>query len=118
MKKYKLSGSVSDMKIKEYNKLVRDKIPEIIKKSGKQIVVTKASGDQLLSFLKQKLKEELEDYSQSGDIEELADLVEVIYAILEHKGISQEEFHKVRQEKNDRRGAFKEGLVLKRIIEE
>lgn len=118
MKKYKLSGSVSDMKIKEYNKLVRDKIPEIIKKSGKQIVVTKASGDQLLSFLKQKLKEELEEYSQSGDIEELADLVEVIYAILEHKGISQEEFHKVRQEKNDRRGAFKEGLVLKRIIEE
>ena len=106
------------MKIKEHNKLVRDKIPDIIKKSGKQAIVTKVRGEELISFLNSKLKEELAEYEQSGAIEELADIVEVVYAILQHKGISQEEFNKIRQEKNLNRGAFKKGLILKRVIEE
>lgn len=107
-----------DMNVIEYNKLVRDKIPEIIEKSGKQAVFKKEQGEKFLSFLNNKLQEELHEYNKSGDIEELADLVEVIYAILDHQDVSLAEFEKIREEKNLKRGAFKEGFVLIKVIDE
>ncbi len=106
------------MTVKVYNKLVRDKIPEIIKDSGKQVRFKKETGDKLLKSLNSKLDEELLEYKESGDIEELADLVEVVYGILKHKEISIEEFEKIRTDKNDKRGAFEEGLILVEVIEE
>ncbi len=105
------------MKVVEHNKLVRDKIPKMIEESGKQAVVIKEQGEKLLTFLNSKLQEELDEYKRSGDIEELADLVEVIYAILHHQGIPLAEFDKMREEKNLKRGAFKEGYVLEKVIE-
>lgn len=105
------------MKTIEYNKLIRDKIPEIIEKAGKQAIVEKVNGDELFKLLNIKLEEELNEYKESGSVEELADLVEVIYGILNHKGVSIEEFEKIRQEKNEKRGTFKEGLVLIKVIE-
>lgn len=106
------------MGIVKYNKLVRDRIPEIIRASGKQALVDKVHDERLLSFLNNKLQEELAEYDKSGDIEELADLVKVIYTILDYKGISLDRFNRIREEKNRKRGAFKEGLVLKKVIEE
>ncbi len=106
------------MKTIEYNKLIRDRIPEIIEKSGKEAVVEKAEGDHLLDLLNLKLDEELAEYKESGNIEELADLVEVIYGILECKGILIDNFETIRKDKVAKRGAFKEGLVLKKVIEE
>lgn len=106
------------MKIIEYNKLIRDKIPEIIKKSGKEAIIEKVTGEELLKLLNIKLDEELAEYKENEDIEELADIVEVIYGILNYKGVSLEEFEKIREEKNIKRGAFKEGLVLKKVIED
>lgn len=106
------------MKIIEYNKLIRDRIPEIIEKAGKQAVVEKAKGDELLKLLNIKLEEELNEYKESESIEELADLIEVVYGILNHKGVPIEEFEKIRQEKNEKRGAFNEGLVLIKVIGE
>ena len=100
-----------------YNKLIRDKIPEIIKDSGKTPIVEKAIGEELLELLNTKLMEELEEYNSSGKIEELADLVEVIYGILKHKGTSLEEFESIRQEKKFKRGAFDKGLVLVKVID-
>ena len=48
-------------------------------------------------------------------MEELADLVEVIYALLFHKGVSLEEFENIREQKNRERGSFKEGIILKSV---
>lgn len=60
--------------------------------------------------------EELQEYLESGSIEELADLVEVVYAILEHKDVSLQEFEVIRKQKVSDRGAFKEKLLLKEVI--
>ena len=98
------------MKVIEHNKLVRDKIPKIIEESGKQAVVYKEQGDKLLTYLNNKLQEELNEYKRNGDIEELVDLVEVIYAIIHHKGVSLTEFEKLREEKISKRGALKKVL--------
>ena len=91
------------MKVIEHNKLVRDKIPKIIEESGKQAVVYKEQGDKLLTYLNNKLQEELNEYKRNGDIEELVDLVELIYAIIHHKGVSLTEFEKLREEKISKR---------------
>ncbi|WP_072974551.1 nucleoside triphosphate pyrophosphohydrolase [Tissierella praeacuta] len=61
------------MKTIEYNKLIRDRIPEIIEKAGKQAIVEKVNRDELLKLLNIKLEEELNEYKESGSIEELAD---------------------------------------------
>lgn len=102
----------------KYNKLIRDKIPEIIGKSGKKAIVKKVQGSQLLELLNKKLYEELDEYNESGEVEELADLVEVVQAILEHKGISIDEFNQIREKKNISRGGFKEGLLLLEVKED
>lgn len=101
----------------KYNKLIRDRIPEIIEKSGKEAIVAKVEGDQLLELLNKKLYEELDEYNESGEIEELADLVEVVQAILEYKEITLDEFNKIKEKKNISRGGFKEGLLLLEVRE-
>jgi predicted house-cleaning noncanonical NTP pyrophosphatase (MazG superfamily) len=106
------------MKIIEYNKLIRDGIPEIIKKSGKDFKIEKMDKEEHLKYLNIKLKEELEEYYEDFEVEELCDLVEVIYGILRLKGISVEEFHSIRERKADERGSFVEGLKLLEVTEE
>jgi len=63
------------------------------------------------------LGEELQEYFESQSVEELADLVEVIYAILEHKNISLQELEVIRKQKVKERGAFKEKLLLREVID-
>lgn len=106
------------MKRIPYNKLIRDKIPQIIEQSGKKAIVEKLTDDQYLAMLNAKLDEELAEYQNGKNIEELADLVEVVYAILDVRGVSLAEFEKIRQEKVDARGAFKDRLFLKEVIED
>lgn len=101
--------------IKIYDKLVRDKIPAIIEEQGKTVHITKAEGISLTHYFDTKLKEELNEYYENGEVEELADLVEVIYALLFHKGVSLEEFENIREQKNQERGSFKEGIILKSV---
>ena len=96
----------------EYNKLVRDKIPEIIEKAGKQAIVEKVGESQLIRLLNKKLEEELTEYLESGNVEELADLVEVVYGILDHKGVSIEEFEKIRREKMRKEELLEKVLYL------
>lgn len=105
------------MNIIKYNKLIRDRIPEIIEASGKKAVVEKVEGDELLDLLNKKLFEELKEYEESGEVEELADLVEVVQAILDYKEVSMEEFNKLREKKNATRGGFKKGLLLIEVVE-
>ena len=99
----------------EYNKLIRDRIPEIIKESGKACEVETLSETEYEKHLNQKLGEELEEYLFSQEVEELADLEEVLRAILDLKGISYEEFEQIRREKAEKRGAFKKRLLLKKV---
>lgn len=103
------------MDVKKYNKLIRDKIPEIIIESGKEPVVDVLDDESYLKFLDAKLGEELNEYLEDGNVEELADLVEVVYALLDVKGVSIEEFEKIRNSKVNKRGAFKNKLLLKEV---
>ncbi len=89
--------------MKEYNKLVRDKIPVIIEASGKKAEMRVLDDAEYKKMLDVKLQEELYEYitavEEKDQVAELADLVEVVYAILDNKGISIEEFELVRLEK-------------------
>lgn len=106
------------MKAIIYNKLVRDKIPEIIEKSGKQCETEILSDEMYLEMIDKKLDEELAEYHKDKNIEELADLLEVIYAATKARGYSIEALEKVRAEKAEKRGEFYKKILLKKVIEE
>lgn len=98
--------------MKVYNKLIRDRIPEIIEASGKKANIEIMDDSDYLKALNSKLQEELDEYNEDQDVNELADLIEVAYAIIEHKGISIEEFEQLRLKKQEERGGFKDKLFL------
>ncbi len=100
----------------KYDKLVRDKIPEIIEEAGNKATVEILDGETYQKYLNIKLGEELKEYLEEGCVEELADLVEVIYALLDCKGVTLEEFEKIRIAKVEKRGAFNKKLLLKEVI--
>ena len=100
-----------------YNKLVRDKIPEIIEKSGKKCIIEAMDEKTYLESLDNKLNEEFAEYQQDKSIEELADLLEVIYAVASARGYSIEELERIRAEKAEKRGGFKDRIWLKEVIE-
>ena len=79
------------MDTKKYNKVVRDKIPEIIAESGKKSNIKQLDDTSFLAELEKKLIEEVNEYSESKDVEELADLLEVIYRISELRGVNSDE---------------------------
>ena len=100
-----------------YNKLVRDKIPEIIENSGKICEVEILSDEEYLQMLGKKLDEELAEYHQEQNIEELADLLEVLYATAKARGHSIEELEQVRVEKQKARGGFDKKILLKSVMD-
>ena len=101
----------------EYDKLIRDKIPEIIEKSGKKCIVEEMDVDTYIQYLDQKLNEELAEYQADKSLEELADLLEVMYAVAIARGYSVEELKKIRKEKAEKRGGFEKRLRLKGVID-
>ena len=94
----------------QYNKLVRDRIPEIIKASGKRYVCSTLSEEEYLAKLDEKLNEELAKYQESKSMEELADLLEVIRAVAAARGSSIEEVEAIRRGKAAKRGGFEKTL--------
>ena len=102
---------------KTYNKLVRDRIPEIIEAEGSTCTVEVLSDEAYLQMLDKKLTEELAEYHADGSPEELADLLEVIYAAAKARGISAEALDAIRAEKADKRGAFEKKLLLVEVCE-
>jgi predicted house-cleaning noncanonical NTP pyrophosphatase (MazG superfamily) len=95
-----------------YNKAIRDKIPEIIKKSGFDCNVKKISDDEFLKKLEEKLLEEVSEYVESKSFEELADILEVVFQIAKLSGISKEKLEEIRIKKNEERGGFDQNLFL------
>ena len=98
-----------------YNKLVRDKVPEIIEASGKICETEILSDEEYLQMLDKKLDEELAEYHQEQNIEELADLLEVLYATAKARGYSIEELEQVRVDKKKARGGFDMKILLKSV---
>lgn len=97
----------------KYNKLVRDKIPEIIEKSGKRPIYALIDDDvKYMRLLSQKLDEEVAEFHESRNIEELADILEVVYGLCEGMGYSVEDLQTVRQNKFNERGGFSKGIYL------
>ena len=96
----------------KYNKLVRDKIPEIIKKKGEVPITHIASDDEYWKKLKEKLQEEINEFMKDGNAEELADILEVVYAICDYKKIDKKELELLRKKKTKERGGFKERIIL------
>ena len=101
--------------IQRYNKLVRDRIPEIIETSGNTCVTEILSDEDYLKMLDAKLDEELAEYHADQNIEELADLMEVIRACAVARGYSVEELEQVRAVKAAKRGGFEKRILLKEV---
>ena len=101
----------------KYNKLVRDRIPQIIEASGKICATEILSDEAYLRMVDTKLDEELAEYHSDQTIEELADLLEVIYAAAMARGYTLEQLESVRAAKAEKRGAFANKILLKEVIE-
>ena len=101
-----------------YNKLVRDNVPEIIGSHGKIPVVRVLDDNDYVAALGEKLQEEVAEYIADNSIEELCDILEVVYAIAEAKGHSSSGMDIIRMNKNMKSGAFKKKLFLEKVISE
>ena len=101
--------------MKIYNKLVRDRIPEVIKASGKTCEIEIVNGKDKQELLEKKLLEEVNEYLEDKNLEELADVMEVLFGLANELGYSEEDLLNKRNEKLEERGGFKEGIVLKSV---
>ena len=95
-----------------YNKLVRDKIPEIIASKGGKAEIRILSDEEYHAVLEAKLDEEVGEYHRDKNAEELADILEVVYALAASIGCSREELQEIYQKKHDARGGFAEKILL------
>ncbi|MBU3101936.1 MULTISPECIES: nucleoside triphosphate pyrophosphohydrolase [Clostridium] len=103
--------------MKTYNKLVRDKIPEIIKAAGNHFDVHYAKKEEVLPLLERKLNEEVSEYLEAKNLEELADVMEVLFGLANALGYSEDDLINKRNEKKGERGGFEKGIVLEKVYE-
>jgi len=96
----------------KYNKLVRDNIPAIISERGEKPVTRTLDTDEYRRELRQKLQEEVAEFGATGRTEELADVLEVVYALAAVEGISQAQLEEMRQRKLQERGGFSQRILL------
>lgn len=102
----------------KFNKLVRDKIPEIIAADGKKAVTRILTDEEFKIYLEKKLDEEVAEFHESKSIEEIADILDVITALDNAYGYSVERIFVTRIEKLAERGGFREKILLEEICEE
>ena len=101
--------------MKVYNKLVRDLIPQVIEKNMKKLDMHIAGNDEYRKLLEKKLMEEVNEYMEDKNIEELADVLEVLVGLAGSLGYKEEELFEKRNKKKEELGAFKERIVLERV---
>lgn len=115
---YLKSGEVIPMperSAKIYNKLVRDRIPEIIQASGKTCSFEILTGEKYIEMLDAKLNEELAEYQESKSLAELADLLEVMGAVVKARGYTWEELTAIRKKKREAHGGFEKRILLREV---
>jgi predicted house-cleaning noncanonical NTP pyrophosphatase (MazG superfamily) len=100
----------------KYNKLVRDKIPNIIARRGDKPVTRILDTDAYRRELRRKLREEVTEFVESGKIEELADILEVVYALAAAEGVSQFQLEEMRKRKRRERGGFDQRILLAETV--
>lgn len=100
--------------MKVYDKLVRDKIPEIIEASGNKCEVEVVSDKVALEYLYKKLNEEVSELLEDKNLDEIADVMEVLFAIGAKYGYSEDDVLGRRNEKRVNRGGFEDNIVLKK----
>jgi len=103
------------MRIDQYNKLVRDHTPEIVRHQGGIPKTKILNDDKYFAALNEKLREEVAEYLEAYDTEELADIMEVILAIAAHKGLSARQLEEIRQKKQQERGGFLGRIFLAEV---
>lgn len=96
----------------QYNKLVRDRIPQIIRETGEEPVIRILSKAEYIIHLERKLDEEVSEYHHDHNAEELADILEVLFALAATHGVSEEELLRIRRKKRDLRGGFEDKVFL------
>ena len=97
---------------KIYNKLIRDNLIEKMENKGLKVEYHILEEDEYDKELDKKLKEEVNEYIEDYSIEEMADVMEVIYTIMEHRNIKMEDVEKARIEKRYKNGAFNKKIFL------
>ena len=95
-----------------YDKLVRDKIPELIQKAGETPITRILEDAEYREHLEKKLDEEVAEFHKDQNIEELADILEVVLALNESLGYSREELESAYLEKHEARGGFSDRVFL------
>lgn len=100
---------------KDYYKLVRDRIPEIIENEGRTPHVRVLDDKEMITCLENKLQEEVNEYIKDHSLEELADILEVIYALCKMKGIPRDELERTRAIKEIARGSFIKKVFLEYV---
>ena len=105
------------MKKITHNKLVRDLIPQIIEKDGKKAIFTKIIDSELNEALVKKLSEEGQEFLEAMNMEELADILEIVHALIELNDFQLVDVEQIRKSKQEQRGAFKQGFFLEHVID-
>lgn len=98
-----------------YNKIVRDKIPEMIANTGRKPLTKVLDDENYVKYLKETLLDEAIEYKLTTDqhtLEELADVLEVIHALVEAQGEDMSTLESIRAEKAKTRGGFSKKLLL------
>lgn len=104
------------MNIMSYDKLIRDNVPQIIENDGKMCQCKTLSDDEYIKYLDRKLNEEVKEYLEDKSIDELADVLEVVYSIAEARGYEVPQLEKIRRIKAQKNGRFLQRICLKEVI--
>ena len=101
--------------MKIYNKLIRDKIPEIIEEAGKSHVTHIADDNEYLIALKNKISEEVQEFYENPCAEEMGDIMEVLDALAKYYNIEKSEVDEAKKIKNEKRGKFEQRIILESV---
>lgn len=100
----------------KYNKLVRDRIPNILGAEGKSYSARQCDESEKLEYLKRKLIEEVDEFLEEPSVDELADVQEVLLSLSQCLGFTRHALEQVRETKNAHRGSFNDNWILEEVI--
>ena len=103
--------------MKKYDKLVRDKIPAIIKENGKKCKTKSLKPEDIEKYYRAKVLEEMDELFEDPCPEEMADLMEVVDCLRRALKLSIEDVIEVKHTKRQERGGFEKGIILREVSE-
>lgn len=107
----------NNMPTVKYDKIIRDNIPDIIHKAGKECTIKNVSENEKTRYLLKKAHEEIDELSESKKSEEMADVLEVLDAIIDSLHLDRDEIEKIKVTKKEKNGGFEKGIVLLEVMD-